>query len=108
MKNKNVLRKKKDFSNLYKNKKCFYSSFFTIYLTENNLNYARIAISVNKKNEKTAVNRNKIKRQIRNICRESNVNNLSVDMIIFPKKGFLNVKYLNKKEDFFKIIKKFH
>lgn len=106
MKNDFVLRNKKDFKNLFKNKTCYYSSFFIIYTTKNTKKHLRTAISVNKKNEKKAVNRNKIKRQVRAIIREVKNKNIPIDMLIIPKKNFLEVDFSNKKQDLLVLIKK--
>lgn len=106
MKNDFVLRSKKDFKNLFKNKTCYYSSFFIIFVTKNQKGHIRTAISVNKKNEKKAVNRNKIKRQIRAIIKDVKDKKISIDMLIIPKKDFLSQNFLNKKEDLLVLIKK--
>lgn len=106
MKNDLVLRNKKDFKNLFENKTLYYSSFFTILFTKNSLDHYRYAISINKKIEKKAVNRNKIKRQIRAILKENKYTNFPCDLLIFPKKNFLDVKFIDKKQDLLKLIGK--
>lgn len=101
-----VLRNKKDFQNLFKNRTCYYSSYFTIFATKNKVNHYRFAISVNRKNEKKAVNRNKIKRQIRSILKENKNVNHSMDLLIIPKKNFLKCEFSKKKTDLLQLIKK--
>lgn len=104
----NVLRSKKDFSNLFKNKTTYYSSFFIIHAVKNNLGYLRYAIAINKKNFKTAVERNKIKRQIRSILRELENKDINADILIIPKNNFSKIEFLNKKSDLFNLIVKIH
>lgn len=104
----NVLRNKKDFSNLFKNKSTYYSSFFIIYAYKNNLGWLRYAIAANKKNFKTAVERNKIKRQIRSIVRGLENKNIPADILIIPKNNFFKTDFLNKKNDLINLIVKIH
>lgn len=99
MKNDYVLRSKKDFKNLFDKKTCYYSSFFTFFIVTNNKNHIRTAILVNKKNEKIAVKRNKIKRQIRAMLRENKIKNIPCDILIIPKKDFLKQNFHAKKVD---------
>lgn len=106
MKNDYVLKKKKDFKNLFNNKTCYYSSFFTLFVVKNDLDYFRYAISVNKKNEKKAVNRNKIKRQIRAILKDNPNKNIPFDVLIMTKRDILNVSFFKKKQDLLNLISK--
>ncbi len=106
MKNDFVLREKRDFKYLFDNRTCYYSSFFTIFFVKNKQKHVRIAISVNKKIEKTAVKRNKIKRQIRAILKDNKHLNLPIDIVILPKKDFLSFDYQSKKIDLLRLINK--
>lgn len=106
MKNDFVLRNKKDFKNLFNNRTCYYSSFFTFFVVKNKVKHLRTAIAVNKKNEKTAVKRNKIKRQIRAMLRENTLINIPFDILIIPKKSFLEQNFDAKKHDLLTSISK--
>ncbi|MCD4761819.1 ribonuclease P protein component [bacterium] len=62
---KNRLSKKKDFDNVFKEGKGRYGKYLGIKIKTNKLEYTRIGIIVGIKVNKSAVKRNKIKRQIR-------------------------------------------
>lgn len=68
---KNRLRNKKDFENIFKKGKGFKESFLYLKTVKNNLEYSRFGFIVGKNFSKKAVNRNKIKRQLREIVKES-------------------------------------
>jgi ribonuclease P protein component len=84
---KNRLRKKQEFENVYK--KGRFSSYenITLKFVKNNLGYSRIGFVVSGKFSKKAVERNKIKRQLKNIF-QKNLFSLGTDMdlIIIPQK----------------------
>lgn len=106
MKNNNALRSKKDFERLFEKKTSYYSSFFIIHASKNNKSSFRFAISVNKKNFKKAVDRNKIKRQIRAIINEIKETNKGVDFLIIPKNNFLKIEFIKKKNDLLHLLNK--
>lgn len=68
---KNRLKKKKDFEKIFQNKqsKCFALSFLAIRFLANNLPETRLGFVVSKKIAKKAVQRNKIKRWLREASR---------------------------------------
>ena len=72
----NRLKKRKEFAYIYKNGKKFNSKNLSIIVTNSKLNVTRIGFSVSNKVGK-AVQRNKIKRQLRSIIREQ-LNNLRI------------------------------
>lgn len=102
-----VLKNKKIFKKIFKNKTSFYSLYFTFIYKPNDVKHLRYAILISKKNEKKAVHRNKIKRQIRSILRNCEFNKYFFDVVIIPKKAFLNFNFENKKKDLLKAIDKF-
>lgn len=53
----------------------------------NDLGYARLGLVVSKKNVKLAVNRNKVKRVIRESFRHCQVNLNSLDVVVIAKQG---------------------
>jgi len=69
------LKSKKVINNLFENGKKIFTKDFTFIYLPNDVNINRYVLCVSKKNFKKAVDRNKIKRQIRN-------------MIKFDKVGF--------------------
>lgn len=65
----NRLTKKKDFDNVFKNGRYSYNKIIGVKIADNELSYSRFGILVSCKVSKKAVNRNKIKRQIKQIIR---------------------------------------
>ncbi len=108
MKNSNVLKSKKDFNNLFENKTVYYSSFFIIYVSKNNLSYFRYAIAPNKKNFKLSVERNKIKRQIRSIISDLKNEISEIDFLVIPKNNYFDTNFLTKKKDLLNLIAKIY
>ena len=74
MKKQYRIKKSEDIEAIIKEKNVAASKNFVIYKTENHNDHFKYAISVPKKYG-TAVERNKIKRQIRTIVRTNNINN---------------------------------
>ncbi|MDE6082761.1 MAG: ribonuclease P protein component [Malacoplasma sp.] len=108
MKNSNVLKSKKDFNNLFENKTVYYSSFFIIYVSKNKLSNFRYEIAPNKKNFKLAVERNKIKRQIRSIVCELKDEIYGIDFLIIPKNNYFDANFFDKKKDLLNLIAKIY
>jgi len=65
----NILRKDKDFNNVFQGGKASYDKIIGIKIIANQLKNSRFGILVGNKVSKKAVERNKIKRQIREIIR---------------------------------------
>jgi ribonuclease P protein component len=65
---KNRLKKRTDFERVYKYGKFFYFGNITVKFVENGLNESRIGLSVGVKFSKKATERNRVKRQLREIC----------------------------------------
>ncbi len=63
----NKLKKKKDFENVFKRGKGFKQGFLYLKIVKNKLKTSRFAVVVGKNFSKKAVERNKIKRQIKEI-----------------------------------------
>ncbi|MDO5718263.1 MAG: ribonuclease P protein component [Tissierellia bacterium] len=87
------LRKNSDFQAVYKRGKNYWNREFTILIKKNNLSITRIGFTVTKKYG-TAVERNKIKRRLREIIR-NNQHSLveGYDIIIIPKKNTANMSF---------------
>ena len=94
-----VVKESKDFDNIIKNNNYNKNKSFVIYSINNNLKYNRYGISVSKKLG-NAVFRNKYKRKIRSLIDNYKKDcNISKDYIIILRRGAINKKYNELKED---------
>lgn len=94
-----VVKESKDFDNIIKNNNYNKNKSFVIYSINNDLKYNRYGISVSKKLG-NAVFRNKYKRKIRSIIDNYKKDcNISKDYIIILRRGAINKKYNELKED---------
>ena len=93
MKKINIVKENREFNDVIQTGKFFKNKYFVIYYKNNNLNRYRFGISVSKKTC-NAVNRNKLKRQVRNIVDNyKNIYSKSKDYIIIIRKSCLNEAY---------------
>jgi ribonuclease P protein component len=94
LKKENRLTKKKDFEKVFKNGKFLFSKIVGIKVLKNDLNINRYGILVGKKVSKKAVDRNLVKRRIREIIRKDclNITN-SKDIIILTLPLINNSNY---------------
>ncbi len=106
MKNKYMLKSRKDFDNLFLKKTSYYSSFYIIYYAKNNIGKPRFAISVSKKLQKKAVIRNIAKRQIKFILTQFCNLNFGIDIIVIVKPKFFDADFKTKKCDLESILSK--
>lgn len=81
LKRENRLTKDKEFKHVFEKGRSFKENSLFLKISANDLDSFRIGIIVSKKVSKKAVKRNKIKRQIREIVRESNLKN-GFDLVI--------------------------
>ena len=105
MKKEFRVRKNEDFSRIIKKKQSMANRSFIIYYLKNDLDHARIGISVSKKPGK-AVIRNKIKRQVRMMLQQTINFDDNYDYIVIIRNKYLDLdfnsnlnelKYLYKK-----------
>ena len=75
--NSNRLRKKKEIEKVLKTGKSIFARDFKLIVLRNNLKFSRFTIIISNKVSKKAVERNKLKRQIREIIR------LNIDKLVF-------------------------
>ena len=104
---KNRLTKKIDFSNVYRKGTFFLEAPLSLKAVKNNLNNSRIGFSIEKKFFKKAVERNRIKRLLRETFRQ-NLKNIEkgFDIVVFYKRSEPNPDFKIILELIKKIIKK--
>jgi len=94
------IRKKKDFLLVYKDGKRHRSKAFNLIYLPNNLSFSRLAIVVSRK-VGNSVERNKIKRNMRNLFRQNKkLLNVHVDMIIIPNNKILGLSLSDLKKEY--------
>ncbi len=92
------VKNSREFQSIIHRKKYFANKSFVLYVSLRNQPYSRVGISVGKKLG-NAVQRNKIKRQIRMMMQEIHSFEGKFDVICIARPGYLEQSYeLNKKE----------
>lgn len=81
-----VSLKSKDFLSFFRNTKKINTPLYALYIKSNTLNQARLGIIIKKKHIKTAVNRNKIKRIVREQFRLRLTQLIGYDLVVFVNK----------------------
>lgn len=97
MKKINVIKKYREYKELFNLRKFKRNNIFTIYFRKNNYNITRVGLSVSKKNG-NAVTRNKIKRQVRNILDKKLTYKENYDLVIVISYKY-NINEYSKNED---------
>ncbi len=104
---KKRLTKNKDFDNVFKNGFSSFDNVLGVKAVKNNFSFFRFGIIVSIKVSKKAVERNKIKRQIRaiiqNITKEKEK---GYDVVIITQPAILNKKYFEIENSILKHFKK--
>ena len=99
MKSINRLKATQDFALAIKKGKAYRNDSFTIHLLKNECKHARIGISVSAKLT-NAVNRNRIKRQVRAMCDELvRYNECALDIVIIVRKPYMSKSFDDNKEN---------
>ena len=95
-----------DYNDVLNSKKRFESKTFIVYFKISEP--CRTGIIVSKKVSKLAVERNKVKRQLRQIIKSSieNIEKLKIKIVVIAKLGFINTEYSINKDNFLSTIKK--
>jgi len=97
------LTKKKDFDRIFKEGISFFNDFLGAKIKENNLKKNRFGVIVSNKISKKAFERNKIKRQIKNIIRNKNLlknNGFDCVIITLPVIKTMKFKSIEKGLDY--------
>ena len=105
MKKENRLLKNKDFKDVLDAKNSVACGEFVVYKKINNLNHARIGISVSSKIGNSVV-RHKIKRQISEMIKEIFDISKNIDIVIIVRNRFLNNDFSKNKDYLDKLLKK--
>ena len=107
MKKERRIKKNEEFQEIIKKASHISTENYVVYFRRKKEENNRVGISVGKKLGK-AVDRNKIKRQLRMMVQETECLQMELDFIIIVRKGYLANKYdVNKKclENMFKKVK---
>ncbi len=106
MKKYEVVKKNDDFNDIINTGKCLKSHFFNIYYKDGDFNYPRFGIAVSKKYG-NAVERNKVKRQIRSLIdHNKNLFSNGKNYIIMVRKGVKGINYSKMEQDFVHLLQK--
>lgn len=103
---KNRLKKKKDFERIAQKGKFFKENFLILKKVKNNLQWMRIGFVVSQKISKKAVERNKIKRKLRETVR-ANLDKIipGYDIVFFTKKGIEKEEFSEIKNSVEKLLR---
>lgn len=93
------LRLKKDISFVLKMGRVINDRFFSLKYADSKKKSFRFTVVVSSKISKKAVQRNKIRRQVKEIVRGYQANILPVDFLIFAKKNIIGAKYEEIKKE---------
>ncbi|WP_100065410.1 ribonuclease P protein component [Miniphocaeibacter massiliensis] len=87
------LRSNRDFRKVYKKGKGYFNKHFTIIIRKNKLQGSRVGFSITKKHG-NAVERNKLKRRLKEIVRHNfNLIKEGYDIVVIPKQNTKNLSY---------------
>ena len=107
LKKKNRITSSVDFKEIFTKGHVQSNECFKIIFKKNNLDYPRYGIIVSSKNCKLAVERNALKRRIRNILMDSlSLFSKSFDVAVVTKKDCLNMNFSELKESLEKLLLK--
>ncbi|WP_281271988.1 ribonuclease P protein component [Hydrogenothermus marinus] len=95
------MKKSKEIKDILKTGISFKGIYFIALIKKNNLNYPRFAFVVSKKFSKKAVERNRVKRILREALRLvlPKMKNFSYDIVLVPKKNLLKKKMSDLNKD---------
>lgn len=103
---KNRLKKREDFREVYQKGKFVSEKTISLKCAKNQLDFSRIGFSIESKVFKTAVERNRVKRILREIFRESLENiKPGFDIVVFRKKPG-KIDFSQTKEEIASLLRK--
>ncbi len=106
MKKINIVRSNQEFNDILKKGDCLKNKYFVLYHKKNNYTRYRFGISVPKK-VCNAVNRNNLKRKVRNILdNHKNLYSNCEDYIIIVRKSCLNEDYKTLEDNLLELLQK--
>lgn len=105
MQKKYRLSERKVFESITKQKR-FFSKKYVVYSQKNKLRHYRISINAPKSKFKLAVQRNRIKRQIRTFFDQIPDKAVGMDLLVVVKADFASDTYQNNRNDFLQLIRK--
>lgn len=99
------IRKKKDFSNLYKKGSSSRGTYFNLIYLPNSLTYSRMAVVASKKIG-NAVQRNRVRRRVKELFRRNkDLLTTPVDMIVVTKKGVQDATWEDMRTQYLSVIR---
>lgn len=100
------MKKNTDFNDIINTGRCIRNKYYSIYYKDSEDDFPKFGLAVSKKCG-NAVDRNKIKRQLRNIIDDNKkLFSIKMNYIIMVRKEILNVSYLQMEEQLINLIKK--
>ena len=106
MKKYEVVKKNTDFNDIINTGKCLKSYCYNIYYKDGDSLYPKFGIAVSKKYG-NAVERNKVKRQVRSLIdHHKNLFSNGKNYIIMIRKGVKELTYLEMEQDLVKLLQK--
>ena len=105
MKKEYRVKRNEDFQAIIHKKKSVVNRVFVVYYQTGAANHMRIGISVSKKLG-NAVERNKIKRQLRMMLMEICDINVPIDLVVIVRNNFTQQDYATNKKDLLHVLKK--
>ena len=89
------IRNAQQYQAVFSARKNLHSSYYTLYFQKNTLEHPRLGIIASKKNIRLAVERNRIRRIVRETFRQSKIAPNGIDIVIVVKR---EAKGVNRKE----------
>ncbi len=101
-----IVKKNTDFNDIINTGRCIRNKYYSIYYKDSEDEFPKFGLAVSKKCG-NAVDRNKIKRQLRNIIDDNKkLFSIKMNYIIMVRKEILNVSYLQMEEQLINLMKK--